>query len=179
MSVRISGGGGAAIGGSIAGGTTGSVLFVNPDNTIAQDNQSFYWNDSSNTLSLFPSLTSEILTNGTLTGSATGWTVPSGMAYSSNSVSKTSNGTGALSQTPSSLYLQREHILVVTISTLTTGTVTPSLGGWTGTAISASGTYPFRFVPTSSTALNLTPSNTARFTIQRFIKNAYWFKPSV
>ena len=46
------GGAGASIGGGIAGGTTGSVLFINPTATLAQDNNSFFWNDTSKLLKL-------------------------------------------------------------------------------------------------------------------------------
>jgi hypothetical protein len=47
-----SGGGGMSIGGTITGGTTGSVLFINPTATLAQDNNSFFWNDTSKLLKL-------------------------------------------------------------------------------------------------------------------------------
>lgn len=43
---------GASIGGAITGGTAGSVLFVNPDNIIAQDNANFFYDDTLNTLAL-------------------------------------------------------------------------------------------------------------------------------
>jgi hypothetical protein len=46
------GGAGASIGGTITGGTTGSVLFINPTATLAQDNNSFFWNDTSKLLKL-------------------------------------------------------------------------------------------------------------------------------
>lgn len=124
-----------------------------------------YYNDTENRLSLFTTVSTELVTNGTFTGSANGWTVPSGMAYSSNAVSKTGNGTGALSQTITA-DITSEYLLTYTISNWTVGTVTPSFGGWTGTAVGANGTYTERFVVTSGTnLLAFTPSNTARFTI--------------
>lgn len=86
------------------------------------------------------------------------------MAYSSNSVSKTSNGTGALTQSLG-LYALREYQLTYTISNWTVGTITPTIGGFTGTAVSANGTYVERFVALSTAALAFNPSNTARFTI--------------
>lgn len=145
--------------------TSGSVLFSN-GTTIAQDNSGIYYDDSTNRLSTFTTTTNEIVANGSFTGAATSWTVPSGMAYSSNSVSKTSNGTGALTQNVS-LYVQREHILTYVISNWTVGTITPSVGGFTCPAVSANTPNPHicRFVATSSSALTFTPSNTARFTI--------------
>lgn len=38
----------ASIGGGITGGTTGSVLFVGPGGTLAQDNANFFWDDTLN-----------------------------------------------------------------------------------------------------------------------------------
>lgn len=45
-------GGVVAIGGTITGGTAGSVLFVNPSGVIAQDNTNFFWDDAGNNLRL-------------------------------------------------------------------------------------------------------------------------------
>jgi len=160
-------GGGASIGGILPSGTPGSVLFVGGTTsspTIAQDNQGFLYKDTENRLSVFTTLGNEVLTNGTFTGSATGWTVGSGWAYSSNTVVHSSNGTATLRQNVT-LYLQREYLLTYTISGWTVGTVTPTVGGFTGTAVSANGTYTERFVASSSAALTFTPTNTARFTI--------------
>lgn len=41
-----------AIGGEVSGGTTGSVLFVGPAATLAQDNPNFFWNDTDNRLNV-------------------------------------------------------------------------------------------------------------------------------
>lgn len=144
--------------------TGGSVPFFASNWLLSQDNQGFYYNDTENRLSLFTTLGSEVLTNGSFTGSATGWTFGSVWSYSSNAVNKSSNGTATLSQTIS-IYLQREYLLTYTISNWTAGSVTPTLGGFTGTTVSANGTYTERFVATSSAALTFTPTNTARFTI--------------
>lgn len=40
------------IGGTILGGTAGSVLFINPNNILAQDNSNFFWNDSAKRLGI-------------------------------------------------------------------------------------------------------------------------------
>lgn len=42
----------ASIGGTITGGTTGSVLFINPTATLAQDNANLFWDDSNNRLGI-------------------------------------------------------------------------------------------------------------------------------
>lgn len=50
---RTSGSGGSiSIGGVVTGGTTGSVLFIGPGATLAQDNANFFWNDTNNFLGI-------------------------------------------------------------------------------------------------------------------------------
>jgi predicted heme/steroid binding protein len=44
--------GGTSIGGTVTGGTTGSVLFINPTNTLAEDNANFFWDDTNNRLGI-------------------------------------------------------------------------------------------------------------------------------
>jgi len=144
--------------------TQGSVPFFGSNWLLSQDNTGFYYDDTLNRLSLFSTVGSEVITNGNFTGSASGWTLGSGWAYSSNAVNKSSNGTATLSQSIT-LYLQREYVLTYTISNWTAGTVTPALWGFTGTIVSANGTYTERFVAQSSSTITFTPSNTARFTI--------------
>jgi len=161
----LNGSTGASIWWAVTSGTAWSVLFVNPDAILAQNNQNFYYDNTLSRLSAYGSLGTELLSNWTFTGSATGWNVWSGYAYSSNAVVHSSNWTQALSQTVSWMNLYREHLCTFTISAWTVGTVTVSCGGITGTAVGANGTYTFRFVPTSSAALAFTPTNTARFTI--------------
>lgn len=41
-----------SISGTITGGTTGSVLFVGPSSTFAQDNANFFWDDTNNRLGI-------------------------------------------------------------------------------------------------------------------------------
>ncbi len=45
-------GSGAPIGGSVSGGTDGSVLFVHPSGTLAQDNSNFFWDATNQRLGL-------------------------------------------------------------------------------------------------------------------------------
>ena len=47
-----SGGGGMSIGGTVTGGTTGSVLFVGTSAALAQDNANFFFDDTNNRLGL-------------------------------------------------------------------------------------------------------------------------------
>lgn len=144
--------------------TEGSVFFAGSGGILSQDNQNFYWNDGSNRLEAVGSLSSELVTNGSFTGSATGWSLGSGWTYSSNSVSHSSNGTATLTQ---SIGLQAGELVILTytISNWTVGTVTPTVGSTLLTARSADGTYTERFITTGSGAVVFSPSNTARFTI--------------
>jgi hypothetical protein len=47
---QYSGGGSIAIGGTVTSGTTGSILFINPTATLAQDNANLFWDDTNNRL---------------------------------------------------------------------------------------------------------------------------------
>lgn len=46
------GGGTVSIGGPVISGTAGSVLFINPANTLAQDNANLFWSDAANFLGI-------------------------------------------------------------------------------------------------------------------------------
>lgn len=157
-----------SIGGSLTSATPGSVLFVGGTTlapVFAEDNTKFYYNDSTDTLYTYSTLT-ERVANGTFTGSASSWTLNSGWAYSSNSVSHSSNGTGVLTQTMSSIVKGKFYKLTFTISGWTVGSVTPVCGGNTLTARSADGTYTEYFLNSNASAvISFTPTNTARFTI--------------
>lgn len=48
----ISVGGAMAIGGTVTGGTTGSVLFIGAGPVLSQDNANFFWDDTNNRLGL-------------------------------------------------------------------------------------------------------------------------------
>lgn len=48
----LGGGGGGSIGGVVAGGTAGSVLFIDTGGVLAQDNANFYWHNTTKRLGL-------------------------------------------------------------------------------------------------------------------------------
>ncbi len=122
----------------------------------------FSYDDSTKTGHLFGSLGSEKVSNGTFTGNASGWTTTTWWAYSSNKISHSSNGTGTLSQ--ANIVSFWDYVcLVFTISNLTVGTVSVSLGGVSVGTFSANGIYTRKVRAVSSGALIFTPSNTARF----------------
>ena len=62
------GGGSPSIGGTITSGTAGSVLFVNPTATIAQNNNNFYFNNSAIGLGTNTNVALSINTGGDFTG---------------------------------------------------------------------------------------------------------------
>lgn len=110
-----------------------------------------------------------LVSNGTFTGNATGWTAAAGWAYDTNNVAHSSNGTGTLAEDAFAAVVGHTYTVTYTISSLTVGTVTPSLGGVTGTAVGADGTYTERFTATSTAGIAFTPTNTARFKIDTVI----------
>jgi len=65
---QYSGGGSMAIGGTVTSGTTGSILFINPTATLAQDNANFFWDNTNKRLGIgtnAPSYTFDIPANNT------------------------------------------------------------------------------------------------------------------
>ena len=118
-----------------------------------------YWATDTTTLG------SDNLTNGTFTGSATGWTLGTGWAYNSNNIIKNANGTGTVSQAVT-LTLGALYQLTYTISSWTVGTLTASCGGITFPTTAAQNETPIHyFVPKSTADLVFTPTNTARFVL--------------
>lgn len=113
------------------------------------------------------------ITNGTFTGSATGWTLNTGWTYTANSVEKDSDGTGTLLQTSANMATPLVVGELYKLSYKQTGftgggTVTPACGGVTMVATrgdSGGGSFVhtayFRAVSTAD--LTFTPTNTARF----------------
>ena len=49
---QYSGGGSMAIGGTVTSGTAGSILFINPTATLAQDNANLFWDNTNNRLGI-------------------------------------------------------------------------------------------------------------------------------
>lgn len=107
----------------------------------------------------------ERVKNGTFTGAATDWTLASGWAYSANTVVKNGAGTGALEQ---NVNAQSYEIWLVTatISNWTAGTtLTPSIGGVNGTAITGNSSYSEYILTTAAGNLKFTPTTDVRCTI--------------
>ncbi len=103
----------------------------------------------------------EKITNGTFTGSATGWSLGTGWAYGTNNVVKSSaSGSGTLSQNPGVVVGER-YKLVYTILNYSAGSLTPSCGGVILSTRSANGTYTEEFVATTTDPLVFTPISDA------------------
>jgi hypothetical protein len=154
----------AAGGGGIDGAMSSELIPYGVDSDTLTTSPHFRIDAATSRLEVFGGLGSEKLTNGNFTGGSTGWTLPTGWAYSSNSVSHSSNGTGALSQNPSIITGEFNFITFV-VSNLTVGSFVVTAGGQTVATISANGSYSYRFPAISTAALLFTPTNTSRFTI--------------
>jgi hypothetical protein len=130
-------------------------------------------------------LGSEVLTNPTFTGSATGWTLGTGWAYNSNDVAKNADGTGTLSQTFTAVAGQRYSLyldVLAAVSGNTIGTATITITGGTQTVTltpklrfgTNSFNYSFTALGTSLTIV-VTPTNTSRFRIDKIsLKSMSW-----
>ncbi len=102
---------------------------------------------------------------GAFTGAATNWTLGTGWTYNTNAVDKDGDGTGTLSHDNFAAVVGKTYKVTYTISAWSVGTVTPALGGATGTAVGADATYTEYFTATSTAGITFTPTNTSRFTI--------------
>jgi hypothetical protein len=122
--------------------------------------------ESSTSLTLSNAATADYayLTNGSFTGSATGWTLTAGWTYGSNAVSHTA-GTTTLSSTTLNIIIGGVYTLTYTISGVSAGTVTPTLGGVAGTARSTNGRFIQAFTATTTGTLIFTPTTTFNGTI--------------
>lgn len=84
----------------------------------------------------------ELVTNGTFTGSATGWTVPANWSYFSNKVCAIAVAAGqTLLQNIPSITAGKFYYVVYTVTNYSAGDVRVTLGGTDGGTRSADGTY--------------------------------------
>jgi hypothetical protein len=145
--------------------TQHSVLFAGAAGAIAQDNRNFNWQNTGKWLSVSSSF-QERVTNGSFTGSASGWTLPTGWSYSSNSVSHNTNGAGGLTQTVT-VNLGERYEITFTLSNVTSGGVVVTFNGVTIGSYTTNGTYTYRGEVTAvSGILAFNPTaTTARLTI--------------
>jgi hypothetical protein len=118
--------------------------------------------------------TDQLAGRGAFTGAATNWTLGSGWAYNSNNIYHNSNGTGTAADDLFAATAACIYEVGYAVSSWSVGTVTPSLGGATGTAVGANGAVTEVLTATSTAGLAFTPTNTARFTLDSVtVKYAY------
>ena len=103
--------------------------------------------------------------NGTFTGSATGWTLGAGWAYGSDAVSHTSDTATLVPNPALNIVIGGVYTLTYTISGVSAGTITPTLGGAAGTARSTNGTFIQALTATPTANLIFTPTTTFNGTI--------------
>ncbi|MCK4473933.1 hypothetical protein KAU40_01580 [Candidatus Parcubacteria bacterium] len=115
-------------------------------------------------LDMYTTIGSEKVTNGDFTGNANDWTLAAGWAYSADTVVKNGDGVGTLYQDVSAVD-KEIYKVVFTISAWSAGTVTVAVGGVSGTARGADGTYTEYITATGAGNLIFTPTTSARFTI--------------
>jgi hypothetical protein len=107
----------------------------------------------------------EKITNGAM-GAATGWTLGADWSIGGGVATKAAGGASTLSQASADmvtpLVVGELYRLAYTLdTTVTTGGLTPSAGGWTGTNQTADGTYIEWFRASSTAALTFTPGAAA------------------
>ena len=100
------------------------------------------------------------VSNGSFTGNATGWTLGAGWSYGSNKVTHAS-GTATMVPNPAvNIIIGGVYTLTYTISGVSAGTVTPTLGGVAGTVRSTNGRFIQAITATTTGNLIFTPTTT-------------------
>lgn len=99
-------------------------------------------------------LGAELVTNGSFTGNANGWTLGTGWAYDTNNVSKVAGVQSNLQQ--DCLTVGKYYELSFTVSNYVAGTLSPFIGfGSPVVPVSANGTYTYKSVCTTNGILVL------------------------
>jgi len=178
---------GGAGGGSLTGGTTplsgcDGLLLYGTSGALGCES-GFGYNATTNATTMPAGVTvtgnnagatyaADVVVNGTFTGNATGWTLGGGggapdWAYASNNVTHASGGGTSALQPSAALTVvaSTAYKVCVTISSYTGGTLTPSIGGTSGSALAADGTYCSTLVASNTNNLLMTPTNTFAATV--------------
>lgn len=139
--------------------TTGGVTFGGTTGLITQDNRNLNWENTNKWLSVSSSF-QERVSNGSFTGSASGWTLPTGWSYSANSVSHNTNGTGGLTQ-PITMNPGERFEVTLTLSNVTVGGVIITVAGSNIGSATTNGTFVFRGVVTATSGgISINPQTT-------------------
>ena len=157
------------------GGTTGDSLKVDASGggitsglsiVEDQDGTDSALSISTTAVQVNESLGTELVTNGSFTGSATGWTLGSGWAYASNAVNKAVQGSSGTLTQAITVAASTWYKISFTISNYAAGYVFVSLGGQTTPTSQENGAH-IQYIYTSSTAgtLTFTTTDASVFTI--------------
>ena len=113
-----------------------------------------YWTKSGATIEGDASTAgSELLTNGTFTGSASSWTLGAGVAYGTNNLTFTA-ATSNTSNTTPSLTINKMYLVTYEVTNYTSGTFWANLGG-TASGATNSGNGTFTDYITTSVGTNI------------------------
>lgn len=110
---------------------------------------------------------SELLTNGTFTGSADNWTFDvADWTYNANAIDKDQDGVTTLSQVPVLVAGALYKLSYVVSGAGFVGNLTPSVGGKDTTERTATGSYTdYVFATNATSGVIFTPTNLSRFTL--------------
>ncbi|MCE5336822.1 MAG: hypothetical protein LLG06_19770 [Desulfobacteraceae bacterium] len=106
--------------------------------------------------------------DGAFTTAATNWTFSDSKndwTEASDALNKDQDGVETITHDNFAAVVGRTYRLTFTISGWSVGTVTSTLGGTSGTAVGADGTYTQEITAVTTGGLVFTPSNTSRFTL--------------
>ena len=105
----------------------------------------------------------DLISNGSFSGSATGWTLGAQWAYGSNKVTKSPGGVSTLSQAAGDMVsipvAEETYLLSIDMSGISGENFIPSLGGVAGSPIGVDGVGMLQHItPADATGLVITPS---------------------
>jgi hypothetical protein len=110
--------------------------------------------------------------DGAFTGGTTNWTFnATPWTYGTNNLDKDADGVNTLTHDTFVPVIGKTYKVCFSISAWSVGSVTPSLGGVSGTAVGADGDYTQYITATTTGALTFTPTSTSRFTIDTVTVN--------
>lgn len=164
--------------------TPGSVVFAGTSGVYAEDNSNLFWDNSNNRLGLgtnTPETTLQVLGNSTFSASlgseiakpltSGNWTLLGGWESPivGTGLNKNADGAGVGQMLGSGIspVVGTTYKIIVTITSLTAGTVYFDFGGFTisGIDISANGTYTYYLIATTTSSFFFHPSFTSRFIV--------------
>lgn len=105
--------------------------------------------------------TDQISGRGAFTGAATGWTLGAGWAYGTNNIVKSAGSSGTAADSSFSAVASRVYEVIFTVSSWSAAanrSLVCSVGGTSGTAVTADGTYTLTITAANTNGLIFTPT---------------------